>query len=181
MAGDPLTTALDEIRKREQEATRGPWKVTREHGYDIDGDRWDLPSVTGPGGEDIFVADVDQPAADLRFAAHAREDVPRLLAAVEAVLTLHSCVAWYAAADGCEHPEPEDEDSGEHDDWNDDHPMGTTGIQICLKEKAGSYCPECTRLAYGDAEPECEDFVSAPCPTHKAVLAALTGKEVPGA
>lgn len=103
-------------------------------------------------------------------------DVPRLLSAVDAVLKLHTCVPWYAAADGYAHPEPP-EDSDEHDDWYDDHRMGTTGIEICMQEQVDSYCPECTRLQYGTLDPEGDgDFVSAPCVTRSAILAGLTGE-----
>lgn len=88
MADDPITAALTPIRDRERKASPGPWKVRREHGYDMDGDPWSLPSVTADG-EDILLGFVDQTVADLRFAAHAREDVPCLLAAVEKALSFH--------------------------------------------------------------------------------------------
>lgn len=108
---------------------------------------------------------------------HAAEgDVRRMVKTVDAVLKLHACVPWYAAADGCAHPEPP-EDSDEHDDWYDDHRMGTTGIEICMQEQVDSYCPECTRLEYGTLEPEGDgDFVSAPCVTRSAILTGLTGE-----
>lgn len=89
MADDQLTAALAEIREREAKASPGPWKVSRDRGYDMDGMPWSLPSVTGPDGRDILAGYADQPGADLRFAADARADVPLLLAAVDAVLALH--------------------------------------------------------------------------------------------
>lgn len=106
------------------------------------------------------------------------KDVPRLLAVAHAALKLHGSVPWYCAASDCEHPEPEDELSGEHDDWYDNHPPGAGDIGlICRLTQVDSFCPECTRLMYDTEEPEGDDFVSAPCDTRSAVLAALTGEE----
>lgn len=83
----PLAAALGEIRAREQRATPGPWKAETDRGLDLDGDGWDIQAVNGPGGEPILLTMVDHPnKGDARFAAAARSDVPRLLAAVEAAL-----------------------------------------------------------------------------------------------
>jgi hypothetical protein len=97
--------------------------------------------------------------------------------AVLAALALHGCEPWYLAASDCGHPEPEDDMSDEWQDWDDSHVTGSGGILICRETQIDSFCRECTRLNYGDGEPEGDDFVSAPCGTRKAVLAALTGKD----
>jgi hypothetical protein len=102
----------------------------------------------------------------------------KALAGVDAALKLHGSVPWYCAASDCEHPEP-DEDSEAHDDWHDDHTSGTGGIIVCLLTQVDSLCPECTRLRYDTLEPEGDDFVSAPCETYSAILAALAG-DLPG-
>lgn len=97
--------------------------------------------------------------------------------AVLAVLALHGCMPWYVAASDCGHPPLVDDDSPEWAEWDAAHPPGAGDIgRICLGTQAASYCPGCTRLAYGDADPEGGDYVSAPCGTRKAVLAVLTGK-----
>lgn len=89
MADDKLSGALAEIRGRAAKATPGPWKVTVERGLDMDSDPWKMFSVEAPDGKLILGAHVDDPAANSSFAAHAREDVPRLLAAVDEVLKPH--------------------------------------------------------------------------------------------
>jgi hypothetical protein len=112
-------------------------------------------------------------AAAFRQSDDAARDVPRLLAALDAPLKLHSREPWYLAASDCEHPEPP-EDTDDWHDWTDAHVPGTSGMTVCLLTQLDAYCPECTRLAYGDSEPEGDDFVSAPCDTRSAILAALT-------
>ena len=76
---------LAEIRERANNATPGPWEADR-------------PQVWGPNGESVaFVSSHDpgegsgQPEWDANtvFIAHAREDVPALLDALQAVRKLH--------------------------------------------------------------------------------------------
>ena len=101
MADDLIAIELDAVRGYERQATVGPWKVEREHGHDMDDLPWSLPSVTGPDGREIFGGFADQPGADLKFAARARTDVPRLLAALDAVLTLHAPTATTRYTEAC--------------------------------------------------------------------------------
>jgi hypothetical protein len=156
VADDEITAALAPIRDREKAATPGPWKVEREHGYDTDGQPWSLPSVTGPDGEDILLGGAGQPGADLRFTAHAREDVPLLLAAVEALLAQHTPTARVARTGKC----PAHEGS----------------------MFAPSGCPECRKVTYLPGCAECRDQFGDPvpfadCRARKAVLAELARKE----
>jgi hypothetical protein len=93
MADDRLAVELAAIRERERAATRGPWE-----GED-DEDCWRLFGATGTGLHPLQILKAPKhgtPYAeywprknDAEFIAHARSDVPRLLAAVEAVLELH--------------------------------------------------------------------------------------------
>jgi hypothetical protein len=94
----PLADAeLDAIRERAGKATPGPWFTVdsvwlprRMGTYVIAGhhdphvgkavlDCVDIDEWVGPG------PDYSQSDADMEFAAHARQDIPRLLAALEAV------------------------------------------------------------------------------------------------
>ena len=106
-ASDPIAGALDEIRKRAEAATKGPWAVAAEHGSDVSGEGWSDERVIAPspeGGEAVaitYLTDVlegDPLDENGVFIAHARTDVPRLLAAVDAVLALAG--RWRAAGDG---------------------------------------------------------------------------------
>jgi hypothetical protein len=124
-----------------------------------------------------YAPEFDEAQLDAADNAVTALDLARLclLAAVDETVRLHGSVPWYCAASDCEHPEPA-EDSEEHDDWYDDHTSGTGGIVVCLLTQVDSLCPECTRLKYDTLEPEGDDFVSAPCDTRLAILAALTRK-----
>ena len=92
MAADAAGAVLDAIRARADAATDGPWlalvDVTAEGDIvwvraKADDDHVDVTTVTAP--EFAHAGDY---MADADFIAHAREDVPRLLAAVDAVLGL---------------------------------------------------------------------------------------------
>lgn len=61
---------LQAIRERCEAATPGEWKVSVDYVYKIDGDR------------EILIADCPN-VHDAAFVAHAREDIPALLAEVE--------------------------------------------------------------------------------------------------
>jgi hypothetical protein len=63
-------TRLEEIAKRAEAATPGKWKPNSNEGYC---DRWMFIDQ----GDGIYIRD-----ADAEFIAHAREDVPYLLALV---------------------------------------------------------------------------------------------------
>ena len=67
---------LEEIKKRCDEATPGPWKSYVEGREEMGGSDFIMT-----GGEDIYLTGAT--AADQDFIAHARQDVPTLVAEVE--------------------------------------------------------------------------------------------------
>lgn len=157
------SSALDEIREREQAATKGLWIA------DVIPSLRDRPVVllSDPDNDDaadlLFRADSPQATeADAEFIAHARADVPRLIKAVEAVLKLH-------------------------------RPQESVVRNICAAHATGPKWRKSSTLAVFRAEvdacPDCrkEDVqVCAhcdcpndtwPCPTYAAITAALTGEE----
>ena len=89
-----LTAALAAIRARADAATEGPWEWEGEAGEDrlqfdnsLIACRGTEDPVLCAWGHDAYGIDVGK--ADAEFIAHARTDLPALLAAVEAVLELH--------------------------------------------------------------------------------------------
>lgn len=88
--------ALSVIRARVDAATPGPWESERtdpgEH------DQGFLIDRMGAGMASSLVAGTydhgDRAAANAEFIAHARDDVPRLLAVVDAVLALRVPFEW---------------------------------------------------------------------------------------
>lgn len=98
MADDELAAELAAIKDRAEKATRGPWKVERKHGFDADGAPSATDAVIGPDWQTVL-----ETLADLRFAAHAREDVPRLVKAVEGMLKGHvrEETDWGPVCGGC--------------------------------------------------------------------------------
>lgn len=90
---------LDEIQARVTAATPGPWEVSdanegmHEYGpmWMVTNDEFHNPS----GGEDEPWLAVEMRVGDEQdaaFIAHARTDVPRLVAALRAVLDNHWCI-----------------------------------------------------------------------------------------
>jgi hypothetical protein len=110
-------------------------------------------------------------------------DVPRLLAALEAVLWSHKTEPLYAHADNgeCGCPVP-GKDSSVADDiaYDDAHPEGYgpdgTGI-VCSKQVVGHWCRGCGDVA---VEHGCFDVPKAypaeKCPIRAAISAALLGE-----
>src|ERR1700734_1724539 len=90
---DDLSAELAAVRERERKASPGPWKADVEHLRDMDDDPFETLAVVGPDGQMVLTE-----LPDLRFAAHARTDVPRLLAAVDKVLA--TAEDWEATASG---------------------------------------------------------------------------------
>jgi hypothetical protein len=76
---------LNEIETRAQGATEGPWWQGKHY----------MGDVFGPDNESVADCDSDQTAD---FIAHAREDVPRLVAALRVAATElrhhHNCKAY---------------------------------------------------------------------------------------
>ena len=74
---------LNIIEQRANAATEGPWEMYRPHHAS------GFHSITGgTGGTDNLADDVSE--ANAEFIAHARDDVPKLVAALKAVLAMHS-------------------------------------------------------------------------------------------
>lgn len=67
---------LAEIRLRCERATLGPWKSYVEGREEMSGSDFIMT-----GGEDIYLTGAT--TADQDFIAHARQDIPRLLAEIE--------------------------------------------------------------------------------------------------
>ena len=82
MTADP-TRILDEIQARADAATEGPWTWAAR--TTADGDEW----AVFDGGDSALAANRDGWAPDAAFIAAARTDVPRLVAALRAVLEEH--------------------------------------------------------------------------------------------
>lgn len=109
MSDDPLAARLAAIREREQAATQGPWWSDQdERVYRLHGVHATIPPQMFPGTDEVMIpehvmnhqilkapkqgtsyAEYWPGEADDAFITHARSDVPRLVAAVEAVLELH--------------------------------------------------------------------------------------------
>lgn len=106
-ATEPLD--LEAIRARTDVATKGPWRVVEEHGYDISDEAWSRITIQSEADDRREVAEliehlgmlgsdgVDRDDENAEFIAHAREDVPRLLDEVE---QLRALVATCSCATG---------------------------------------------------------------------------------
>lgn len=94
-------TTLDEISERASRATQGPWKL------------WCMQVVTDPAGNSEIddaqlIAHTADPHRGLQtfnaeFIAHAREDIPKLIAALRAVEAVHTKNCFTSNAGGCRH------------------------------------------------------------------------------
>ena len=124
---------LDEIEARANAATEGPWEEGERCVFTLDG----APVVSddmvhyahGMAGEGVCHGE------DAEFIAHARQDVPALVAALRAVLELHAPTpSDIYPHDVCHHPHCTDPtDQMEQSPW----PCPTvTAIRQHLGEKA---------------------------------------------
>ena len=71
---------LDQIQARADKATAGPWEVDRNHPFSSD-----IVGIYSSGAKKyVVMVDEDDPTTDAEanFIAHAREDIPALLAMV---------------------------------------------------------------------------------------------------
>uniref|UniRef100_UPI003F4944A2 hypothetical protein n=1 Tax=Arthrobacter silvisoli TaxID=2291022 RepID=UPI003F4944A2 len=145
-------TAPDEflapIRERLAAATPGPWH------FDTDADDY----LMSPAGE------VPPSLANGEFIAHAREDVPRLLAALDGVLALHQPSKVHRQRHNAE---------GTLISYTvtEDGPC-----EACYPETGTRHCEDCN-----DYDDLCEGVseswrVSWPCPTVAAITTALEGQ-----
>lgn len=82
-ASDPILSEDDirQIKLRSEHATPGPWKSYIEGREEMSGSDFIMT-----GGEDIYLTGATK--ADQDFIAHARQDVPTLLAEVERLRSL---------------------------------------------------------------------------------------------
>lgn len=182
MADNPASAALAEIREREQAATRGPWW------FDEDDLMWRLHGVHAvmPPFMEGFPEQVLNhqilkapkqgtpyaeywPApADAAFIVAARTDVPRLLKALEKALSFHQPCQLHELAFNpngtprCGHDPDTDPDA---------HYEGDDGEWYCESLPDGVACSGCPESPDGE-------YSDWPCDEYKAILAALTGKEV---
>lgn len=84
------TAILAEIKARADAATEGPWESGKYAPVRRAGDYYEVvwldvdTSAPGPASYGVGIGEFDA-----EFICHAREDVPRLVAAVEAVLAIH--------------------------------------------------------------------------------------------
>ena len=89
---------LAEIRARAEAATEGPWEATWEEGDDW----WSItgaPQRVGADGPwalcpEVATSDARDPA-DATFIAHARTDVPDLVAEIERLRELYSAMTGH--------------------------------------------------------------------------------------
>lgn len=84
---------LDTIRERADAATPGPWKVTWDGENDPDGAwsaewPWLIRQDIYPGKSVANLAEVEASTEDAEFIAHARTDIPVLLAHIDALHAL---------------------------------------------------------------------------------------------
>ncbi len=83
-----LNKMLDEIMGRVSEATPGPWKMWDGYGPRGDG----MMMCAYLGTEDVHVVssgnDIAAKREDFEFIAHARADVPRLVAIIRKLLVI---------------------------------------------------------------------------------------------
>lgn len=164
MADDGKVTAeLAAIKERVAKASPGPWATDTDHGQDVDGEPFTFDAVVGPDGQMAM-----ETVADLEFAAHAREDVPRLVKALEAALShhdpdqLHGMVEDYKGNIVCPHGSDYDGDL---------HYEDSEGFWYC---KALPTVVVCSSCADGSASDLREQW---PCSTYTGITSALTGTE----
>ena len=85
MAHDPMSDdELDEIARRVADASKGPWESFIEGRDQLGGDSFIRIGGLDDAEPDMYVTRDLTPAVttDLDFIAHARQDIPRLLAEV---------------------------------------------------------------------------------------------------
>lgn len=96
-----LTEQLDAIKARAEAATEGPW--TRwQVGTSLD--QMSLTTMVVSDTARLNICDTSDDStgrADAEFIAHSREDIPRLVTAVETVLELHTKRTCEDADDCC--------------------------------------------------------------------------------
>lgn len=147
---------LAEIDARANAATEGQWSV--ELSWTNAGDNDGYPSYAVVSRPDRDAVASDAIEEDAEFIAHAREDVPALVAALRAVLDLHAPVPVYGWADDCD---------GDDEHHEQQHFETDAGDYLCKDKPTGEVmCASCNDEVDGDAVPY-------PCTTARAIDAAL--------
>jgi len=161
-------STLDEIEARASAATEGPWEVG---GMDSGHSAFEMSIwVTTGNGDSICDMDGqvralnvappnDDGLADAEFIAHAREDVPTLVAALRAVEAVHRRYGLYELEDSCEDTSDKHREEHHHECSDD------IGEFYCDQLPVGDMCDECR-----DEDGERMDW---PCPTIAAIREAL--------
>jgi hypothetical protein len=164
---DPAAAYLAEVRGRAEGITAGPWEhplpfdVT--HGYKHHNGRHAATWVASTDAGDDSISE-DEAAANAEFIASARTAVPRLLAAVEAVLAQHQPGRVVILGALCRQHE-----AHRH--------FSITSAEA----EAVTACPSCTATVHvtctGCGAPASLDF----CPARNAIARELLGEEPAGA
>lgn len=163
-ADDPASaTTLAAIREREQAATEGPWLAD----VLVDADNRPVVLLPDPDDDDaaLILFAADAPVAsegDAEFIAHAREDIPRLVAAIEAALKPHQPGRVTIYGNLCK--------------LHENHRHFSITRTEADDVRA---CPDCAATVYPSCT-GCGPHVSADaCPVREAITTALagTGKE----
>lgn len=154
MTADP-TRILDEIQARADAATEGPWEAATSEATMNDRSEYRIGLPSRP---QVFRASMR--SADAAFIAAARTDLPRLVAALRAVLEVHRGAQYLG--------EPGDAGCPHDDDYDGDrHFESADGDWLCEDTAAGdSYCLGCPRDEWSDP-------IACPCPTVTAITEAL--------
>ena len=153
MTADP-TRILDEIQARADAATEGPWTWAAH--TTADGDEW----AVFDGGDSAIAGNRDGWSPDAALIAAARTDLPRLVAALRAVLEVHRGAQYLGEPGGAGCPHDDDYDGDRHFESAD-------GYWLCEDTAAGDfYCLGCPRAEWGDP-------IAYPCPTVTAITEAL--------
>lgn len=160
-------------------ATGRRWKPNPESMYDFGGagvldgpDKLPVfevaPAVTDRKHPDVYRADITGiRAPDAEFIAHSRQDVARLLAAVDAVLEFHRPLRLYANVDAASDDDGPCRLCG-HDQEAGCHFEADTGDWLCRCAPQGAVCETCGPEDATD---------SWPCAEYEAITTALTGEE----
>lgn len=144
---------LDQVEARANAATGGPWfPVGPDDEYVRSGD---VVGAGEPGARDIIC---ERAGNDSVFIAHARTDVPALVAALRAVLAEHPAVPVYSMADSC------GDDTDAHADAHHIEGGVEGGEWLCAGDV---WCGECRDVD--------GDYITYPCPTVRAIESALGG------
>ena len=153
-----IKARLDMIRDRAKKAMPGPWvaEYSKEQGNCV------IPHDARSTREAVAVTRLFHQQADAEFIAAARTDVPRMEAALRAVLELHKKAPIYdVMADDCL-----------------DHDYEMYGLELSMGDEVCSHqshvdsytCDECAGIAHNNLDGELPEW---PCPTVRVVAGAL--------